>query len=99
LQEGGDGLAVGRLLHLHDEGHHVGQGGLPADGLAQGLGGGRPFLQEGQHGLDAPAQLADDAGGIQVVVDVLPVRMARASAMTSSNTSSTCLKRVSSWAQ
>lgn len=67
LQEGRDGLAVGRLLHAHDEGHDFGQRCF----LSQGLGRGRPFLQERQHGLDAASQLADDAGGIQVVVDVV----------------------------
>ena len=43
-----------------------------------------------------------DSGSIAldgVVMTNPRVRMARASAMTSSNTSSTCLKRVSSWAQ
>jgi hypothetical protein len=68
LQEGGDGLAVGRLLHLHDEGHYFGQCSF----VANGLGNGRPFLQEHQQGFDAAPQLADDAGGIQVMVDVLP---------------------------
>ena len=64
LQEGRDGLAVGRFLHALDQRHHRRQ-----RCLAHRLGGGRPLLQERQHRLDAAPQLADDAARLEVGID------------------------------
>jgi hypothetical protein len=66
LQEGGDGLAVGRFLHALDQRHDLRQ-----RRLAHRLGGRRPLFQERQHRFDAAPELADHAGGFQVLVDAL----------------------------
>jgi len=66
LQEGRDGLAVGRLLHRLDGLHHRRQ-----RFLAQRLHHRRPLLHEYQDRLDAAAQAADGAGSVEIGGDAV----------------------------
>jgi hypothetical protein len=64
LQEGRDGLAVGRLLHHADGGHYLRQQGFLV--AAGGSDHGRPLLEEGQQRLRPATELAGFEIGIEL---------------------------------
>jgi hypothetical protein len=68
LQEGRDGLAVGRLLHHADRSHHLRQQGLLV--AAGGRHHGRPFLEESQQRLRSATELADDPRGLEIGIEL-----------------------------
>ena len=68
LQEGRDGLAVGRFLHGADGAHHLRQQGF----LIAACRGShcRPLLKESQQRLGAAAKLADEAGRLDIGIEL-----------------------------